>query len=82
MAFCYLKVNVSPMLDQARCLRGLGEGFTAGAGRILLENYYLQGELEAAITAFIKHNNHRRYQERDQNLAACSNSFDDGQDDH
>jgi putative transposase len=31
--------------------------------RIQLENYYLEGELEAAITAFIEHYNHHRYYE-------------------
>ena len=29
--------------------------------RILLENYYLQGELEAAIAAFVEHYNNHRY---------------------
>ena len=31
--------------------------------RILLENYYLQGELEAAIAAFVDHYNNHRYHE-------------------
>jgi len=31
--------------------------------RVLLENYYLPGDLEAQITAFVKHYNHRRYHE-------------------
>jgi len=31
--------------------------------RILLENYYLPGQLEAKIEAFVEHYNHRRYHE-------------------
>jgi putative transposase len=31
--------------------------------RILLENYYLPGDLERQIAAFIEHYNHRRYHE-------------------
>ncbi|CDO37961.1 Integrase core domain-containing protein [Novosphingobium mathurense] len=31
--------------------------------RILLENYYLPGDLEAQIEAFIEHYNHQRYHE-------------------
>ena len=31
--------------------------------RILLENYYLPGDLEAQIGAFVDHYNHRRYHE-------------------
>ena len=32
--------------------------------RIFLENYYLPGDLEAAIDAFVAHYNHLRYYER------------------
>jgi putative transposase len=31
--------------------------------RIRLENYYLPGDLEAKIDAFVDHYNHRRYHE-------------------
>ncbi len=31
--------------------------------RILLENYYLPGDLEARIDTFVDHYNHRRYHE-------------------
>ena len=36
--------------------------------RILLENYYLPGHLEAQIEAFVEHYNHRRYHESLNNL--------------
>jgi putative transposase len=36
--------------------------------RILLENYYLPGDLEAQVGAFIGHYNHRRYHESLKNL--------------
>ena len=32
--------------------------------RVLLENYYLPGELERAVEAFVEHYNQRRYHER------------------
>ena len=31
--------------------------------RVLLENYYLPGDLEASVGAFVEHYNHRRYHE-------------------
>jgi putative transposase len=36
--------------------------------RILLENYYLPGDLEAHVSAFVEHYNHRRYHESLSNL--------------
>ena len=36
--------------------------------RILLENYYLPGDLEAQIAAFVEHYNHHRYHESLNNL--------------
>jgi hypothetical protein len=36
--------------------------------RILLENYYLPGDLEAQIEAFVADYNHRRYHESIHNL--------------
>jgi putative transposase len=36
--------------------------------RVLLENYYLPGDLEAQIAAFVEHYNHRRYHESLSNL--------------
>jgi transposase InsO family protein len=36
--------------------------------RILLENYYLPGELEAQVDGFVAHYNHQRYHESLHNL--------------
>ena len=36
--------------------------------RILLENYYLPGDLERAVVDFVEHYNHRRYHEPLDNL--------------
>ena len=36
--------------------------------QILLENYYLPGDLEASITRFVDHYNHQRYHESLNNL--------------
>jgi putative transposase len=43
--------------------------------RILLENYYLPGDLEAQITAFIDHYNHRRYHESLENVTPADVYF-------
>jgi putative transposase len=47
--------------------------------RILLENYYLPGDLETQIAAFIDHYNHRRYHESLQNLTPADIYFGRGQ---
>ena len=46
--------------------------------RILLENYYLPGDLEAQIEAFIDHYNHRRYHESLDNLTPADVYFGRG----
>jgi putative transposase len=43
--------------------------------RILLENYYLPGGLEAQIAAFIDHYNHRRYHESLENVTPADIYF-------
>jgi hypothetical protein len=43
--------------------------------RILLENYYLPGELQAQIDAFVQHYNHHRYDESLNNLTSADVYF-------
>lgn len=47
--------------------------------RILLENYYLPGDLEAQVEAFISHYNHQRYHESLSNLTPANVYFGRGQ---
>jgi hypothetical protein len=47
--------------------------------RILLENYYLPGDLEAKIEAFVAYYNHRRYHESLNNLTPANVYFGRGQ---
>ena len=47
--------------------------------RILLENYYLPGDLERAVGAFVDHYNHRRYHESLDNLTPADVYFGRGQ---
>ncbi len=47
--------------------------------RILLENYYLPGDLEAHIEAFVEHYNHRRYHESLKNITPADAYFGRGQ---
>jgi transposase InsO family protein len=46
--------------------------------RILLENYYLPGALEAQITGFVDYYNHHRYHESIQNLTPADVYFGRG----
>ena len=47
--------------------------------RILLENYYLPGDLEAQIDEFVGHYNHQRYHESLKNLTPADVYFGRGQ---
>ena len=47
--------------------------------RIRLENYYLPGDLEAQLGAFVEHYNHRRYHESLNNLTPADVYFGRGQ---
>jgi len=47
--------------------------------RILLENYYLPGDLKRAIAGFVDHYNHRRYHESLDNLTPADVYFQRGQ---
>ncbi len=43
--------------------------------RILLENYFLPGDLESQVEAFVEHYNHRRYHESLQNVTPADAYF-------
>jgi RNA-directed DNA polymerase len=43
--------------------------------RVLLENYYLRGALEAEVGAFVEHYNHARYHESLHNLTPADVYF-------
>jgi putative transposase len=47
--------------------------------RILLENYYLPGDLERAVAAFVEHCNHARSHESLDNLTPADVYFGRGQ---
>ena len=47
--------------------------------RILLENYYLPGDLETRIGTFVEHYNHQRYHESIGNLTPADVYFGRGQ---
>ena len=47
--------------------------------RILLENYYLPGDLEAQLERFVDHYNHHRYHESLDNLTPAEVYFGRGQ---
>jgi putative transposase len=44
--------------------------------RVLLENYFLPGDLEAQIEAFVEHYNHQRYHESLKNVTPADAYFD------
>ena len=43
--------------------------------RILLENYFLPGDVEAQVAAFVEHYNHQRYQESLSNVTPADAYF-------
>jgi putative transposase len=43
--------------------------------RVLLEHYFLPGDLEAQIEAFVNHNNHQRYHESLKNVTPADANF-------
>ena len=47
--------------------------------RILLEHYYLPGELDAKVAAFVEHYNHQRYHEGLDNLTPADVGLGRGQ---
>jgi putative transposase len=63
-----------PRLD-----RGIERWHQTLKNRILLENYYLPGELEAKIDDFVANYNHLRYHESLGNLTPADVYFERGQ---
>jgi transposase InsO family protein len=63
-----------PRLD-----RGIERWHQTLKNRILLENYYLPGDLEAEIGAFVADYNHLRYHESIANLTPADVYFGRGQ---
>ena len=65
-----------PVIRRPRARSSAG---TTLKNRILLDNYYLPGDLEAHIGRFVDHYNHRRYHESLQNLTPADVYFGRGQ---
>jgi putative transposase len=57
----------------------VGSKLEADSHRILLENYYLPGDLEASIGRFVDHYNYQRYHESLDNLTPADVYFGHGQ---
>ena len=68
------KARLVPRLD-----RGIERWHQTLKNRILLENYYLPGDLEEQIEAFVTHYNHQRYHESLRNLTPADVYFGRGQ---
>jgi putative transposase len=83
----YISGDLAQWLDQRRMTHVRGAPYhpqTQGKierwhqtlkNRILLENYYLPGDLEAQIGGFVDHYNHRRYHESLDNLTPADVYF-------
>jgi transposase InsO family protein len=88
---CYIAADLANWLDEKRIehVRGApSHPQTQGKierwhqtlkNRILLENYYLPGDLEAQIEAFVEHYNHQRYHESLKNLTPADAYLGRGQ---
>ncbi|MCW1985981.1 UNVERIFIED_ORG: transposase InsO family protein [Sphingomonas sp. R1F5B] len=66
-------VRVAPFHSQAQAK--IERWHQTLKNRILLENYYLPGDLEAQIEAFIEHYNHQRYHENLGNVMLANACF-------
>ena len=87
----YISADLAEWLDDRKMLHVRGAPYhpmTQGKierwhqtlkNRILLENYYLPGDLEAQIGAFVAHYNHLRYHEAIANLTPADVYFGRGQ---
>ena len=63
---------------QANACRALERWHQTLKNRILLENYFLPGDLETQIDGFVVHYNHRRYHESLGNLTPADVYFGRG----
>ena len=87
----YIAANLAEWLDDRKIKHLRGAPFhpqTQGKierwhqtlkNRILLENYYLPGDLERQVAAFVEHYNHGRYHESLDNLTPATVYFGHGQ---
>jgi transposase InsO family protein len=66
-------VRGAPMHSQTQ--GKIERGHQTLKNRILLENYFLPGDLEAQIEAFVEHYNHQRYQESLSNVTPADAYF-------
>ena len=64
---------------QGKIERRKEEGHQTLKNRVLLENDYLPGDLEAQIGRFLEHYNHHRYHEGPKNLTSADVYFGGGQ---
>ena len=88
---CYVASELADWLDEQGMRHTRGKPYhpmTQGKierwhlslkSRILLENYYLPGDLERAVADFVKHYNHGRYHESLDNLTPADVYFGRGQ---
>ena len=70
-------VRGAPNHPQTRARSTLAS--TLKRNRVLLENYYLPGDLEACIGSFVEYYNHQRYHESLRNLTPADVYFGRGQ---
>ena len=69
----------SPLIAASGDCRAAKRWHQTLKNRILLENYYLPGDLQQQIGVFVDHYNHRRYHESPQNLTPADVYFGRGQ---
>jgi len=73
------KLEIVRLVEQSHLPVRRTLGHQTLKNRILLENYYLPGDLEASIGRFVDHYNHRRYHESLSNLTPADVYFGRGQ---
>jgi len=66
---------VNPIFEKLAGRKWKAWTFQILKNRILLENYFLPGDLEAQISAFVDHYNHQRYHESINNVTPANVYF-------